>query len=58
MLIGFQLLVVSSVEMIDAGQWCLNFKAEVVKSIGNTLMMSSMVEGIHKEQGEISNNFQ
>jgi hypothetical protein len=35
-----------------------NFKAEVVKWIGNTLMMLYVVEGIHEEQGEISNKFQ
>jgi hypothetical protein len=35
-----------------------NFKADVVKWVGNTLMMSYMVEGIHEEQGEISNKFQ
>jgi hypothetical protein len=35
-----------------------NFKAEVVKWIGNTLMMSYMVKGIHEEQGETANKFQ
>jgi hypothetical protein len=36
----------------------LNFKAEVVKWIGNTPMMSYMVECVHEEQYEILNKFQ